>query len=107
MYFNIMYIFAAILMAGNNKEDVDVDVELSPVEILVAVDILMAVIPPQAQPTARYTNCTSSRSCRQRGVGTCCCNFSWPPGPQCVATADECNHYRGGKARRGRCLSPR
>ena len=90
-------IIAAIIMAGNNEDldaDVDVDVGLD-VGLDVDSDVnlyidssLGSTLGIFLTPKQRSTQCTTSRSCRQRRMGQCCCSYD--PIPQCISTRSMC-----------------
>ena len=86
-------IIAAIIMAGNNEDldaDVDVDVGLdvdSDVNLYIDSS-LGSTLGIFLTPKQRSTQCTTSRSCRQRRMGRCCCSFD--PIPQCISTRSMC-----------------
>ena len=88
-------IIAAIIMAGNNEDlDADVDVGLD-VGLDVDSDVnlyidssLGSTLGIFLTPKQRSTQCTTSRSCRQRRMGRCCCSFD--PIPQCISTRSMC-----------------
>ena len=98
MYYCIIYIIAAIIMASN-KEDMDADVDVD-VGLDVGLDVELDVesgvnlymdsstLGIFLTPKQRYTQCYTSKSCRQRRMGRCCCSFVG--GAECIATRYMC-----------------
>ena len=101
MYLSAIMIFL-VAVVGSEAVVCQPPVVLMDMDILVAMDEFLANLPETQPPRNRYTGCTTSLSCEQRDIGHCCCNFSFPPGPQCVHSRAECTQGRRG--RRRRCL---